>query len=86
MAKLEPPSKRGGGNALISSSISAARIASMLKGIDFPKSKRSIILYARRQPADDSSEGIISVLRRISEKTYKNMAELEIEIGKTKHK
>ena len=86
MAKLEPPSKRGGRNALISSSISAARIASMLKGIDFPKSKRSIILYARRQQADDSSEGIISVLRRISEKTYRNMAELEIEIGKTKHK
>jgi hypothetical protein len=86
MAKLEPPSKRGGRNALISSSISAARIASMLKGIDFPKSKRSIILYARRQPADDSSEGIFSVFRRISEKTYRNMAELEIEIGKTKHK
>jgi hypothetical protein len=86
MAKLEPPSKRGGRNALISSSISAARIASMLKGIDFPKSKRSIIRYARRQPADDSSEGIFSVLRRISEKTYRNMAELEIEIGKTKHK
>jgi hypothetical protein len=83
MAKLEPPSKRGGKNALMSSSISAARIASMLKGIDFPKSKRSVILYARKQ-SDDSSEGIISVLRMISDKTYKNMAELEKEIGKIK--
>ena len=83
MAKLEPPSKRGGKNALMSSSISAARIASMLKGIDFPKSKRRVILYARRQ-SDDSIKGIISVLRMISDKTYKNMAELEKEIGKIK--
>jgi hypothetical protein len=83
IAKLEPPSKRGGKNALISSSISAARIASVLKGIDFPKSKRSVIMYARRQ-SDDSSGGIISVLRRISDKTYRNMAELEKEIGKIK--
>jgi hypothetical protein len=83
IAKLEPPSKRGGKNALISSSISAARIASVLKGIDFPKSKRSVIMYARKQ-SDDSSGGIILVLRRISDKTYRNMAELEKEIGKIK--
>jgi hypothetical protein len=85
IAKLEPPSKRGGKNALISSSISAARIASLLKGIDFPKSKRSVIMYARRQSINQiSSGGIISVLRRISDKTYRNMAELEKEIGKIK--
>jgi hypothetical protein len=85
IAKLEPPSKRGGKNALISPSISAARIASVLKGIDFPKSKRSVIMYARRQSINQiSSGGIISVLRRISDKTYRNMAELEKEIGKIK--
>jgi hypothetical protein len=85
IAKLEPPSKRGGKNALISPAISAARIASVLKGIDFPKSKRSVIMYARRQSINQiSSGGIISVLRRISDKTYRNMAELEKEIGKIK--
>ena len=83
IAKLEPPSKRGGKNALISSSISGARIASTLKGIDFPKSKRSIILFARRKP-DDSIEDVVSMLPRISDKTYRNMAELEMEIGKKK--
>jgi hypothetical protein len=54
-----------------------------LKGIDFPKSKWSVILYARRQ-SDDPSEGIILVLCRISDKMYRNMAELEKEIGKIK--
>lgn len=82
IAKLEPPSKKGGRSALKSSSISAARISSILKGIDFPKSKRGIILHVRRQ--DDSSQGVISVLRRISDKSYRNMAELEKEIGKLK--
>jgi hypothetical protein len=78
---LEAPSKKGGRSALKSPSISAARIASMLKGIDFPKSKRGILMHIRKK--HDSSEGVISVLRRISYKSYRNMADLE-EIGKVK--
>jgi hypothetical protein len=81
IAKLEAPSKKGGRSALKSPSISAARIASMLKGIDFPKSKRGILMHIRKK--HDSSEGVISVLRRISYKSYRNMADLE-EIGKVK--
>jgi hypothetical protein len=82
LAKLEPPSKKGGRSALKSSSISAAKIASTLKGIDFPKSKRGIILHVRKR--NSSSPGVISVLHGISDKSYRNMAELVIEIGKVK--
>jgi hypothetical protein len=82
MAKLEPPSKKGGRSALKSPSISAAKIASMLKGIDFPKSKRGIIVHVRKR--DGLSQGVISVLHRISDKSYRNMAELVKEIGKVK--
>lgn len=41
------PSKIGGKHALESPLVSAARIARALKGIDFPKSKRGIILYLK---------------------------------------
>src|ERR687887_2435569 len=43
----EQPSKRGGRSAVISSSISAATIAKVLSGIDFPKSKDSLKEYAK---------------------------------------
>lgn len=82
LAKLEPPSKKGGRSALKSSSISAAKIASTLKGVDFPKSKRGIILHVRKR--NSSSQDVISVLHGISDKSYRNMAELVIEIGKVK--
>jgi len=82
VAKVEPPSKKGGRSALKSPYISAARIASVLKGIDFPKSKKGIINYSRKR--NHSSEGVISVLRKISDKSYTNMADLEKEIGKVK--
>jgi hypothetical protein len=83
MIKLEQPSKKGGRNAIKSPFISAARIASLLKGIDFPKSKRSIVTYAKKE-RKPGTEAVISVLRKISDKQYKNMAQVEKEIGKVK--
>jgi hypothetical protein len=83
MAKLEPPSKRGGRSALKSTKISAAGISKLLKGITFPKSKRGIITYVRKQD-DFKRDEIISVLRRISDKKYQNLVQLEKEIGKIK--
>lgn len=82
-AKLEPPSKKGGKSALKSPSISASRIASLLKGIVFPKSKRGIITHVNKQP-DTKKQEIVSVLRRIPDKEYKNLVQLEREIGKVK--
>jgi hypothetical protein len=83
LSKLEAPSKKGGRRALKSRRISAAGIASMLKGITFPKSKRGIIMHVRKQD-DSKKEEIISILRRISDKEYENLVQVEKEIGKLK--
>jgi uncharacterized C2H2 Zn-finger protein len=83
MSKLEPPSKEGGRRALSSRKISASRIASALKGISFPKSKRAIIMHVRKQH-DSGKEEIISVLRRISDKKYQRLVEVEKEVGMVK--
>jgi hypothetical protein len=83
LSKLEAPSKKGGRRALKSRRISAAGIASVLKGITFPKSKRGIIMHVRKQD-DSKKEEIISILRRISDKEYENLVQVEKEIGKLK--
>ena len=83
MAKLEAPSKKGGRSALKSKKISAASVATALKGVDFPKSKRGIITHVTHQN-DSKKEEIISVLRRISDKKYRNLVDVAKEIGKVK--
>jgi uncharacterized C2H2 Zn-finger protein len=83
IAKLDPLSKKGGESALKSPSISAARIASLLKGIVFPKSKRGIIAHVRKQH-DTKREEVVSLLSRVSDKEYRNVVQLEREIGKVK--
>jgi hypothetical protein len=83
MSKLEAPSKKGGGMALKSGNISAARIARVLKGISFPKSKRGIIMHVRKQK-DSYKRDIISVLQNITDKKYQNLVQVEKEIGRVK--
>jgi hypothetical protein len=82
VAKLESPSKKGGRSALKSRKISASRIARVLKGINFPKSKRNIIGHVRKQY--DSDKEIISVLHKISDKKYISIVQVEKEIGRVK--
>ncbi len=83
VTKLEAPSKKGGTIALKSRKISAAGIASALRGITFPKSKRGIIMHVRKQD-NPNKEEIISILRRISDKEYQKLVQVEKEIGKLK--
>jgi hypothetical protein len=83
MSKLEAPSREGGRRALKSRKISASRIASVLKGIDFPNSKRGIIMHVRNQH-DSEKEEIISILSRISKKKYQKLVDVEKEIGAVK--
>lgn len=83
IAKLEPPSKKGGRSALNSKSISASGIAVTLKGINFPISKRDIIRHVTKQK-HSMKEEIISILHRISEKKYQNLVQLEKEVGTVK--
>ena len=84
----EPPSKKGG--KVAAQVFSAAAIAKVLSGIDFPKSKESIRKYAQKNLASFTTkeqkqqqpEAIIDLLDRIPEKQYNNMADVEREAAR----
>jgi hypothetical protein len=84
----EKPSVRGGRAALVSSSISAATIAKVLSGIDFPKSKEALVQYAghnldNREKVEYTAE-VLKVLERLPSRKYSNMADVEYEVGRLK--
>jgi len=83
ISKLDAPSIKGGKRALESRKISASRIAKLLKGINFPKSKKSIILHVSKQ-RDSEREEVISILSRISNKKYQNLIQVQKEVSRVK--
>jgi hypothetical protein len=83
----EPPSKKGG--KVAAQVFSAAAIAKVLSGIEFPKSKYGIKKYAQNNLANFSTkeqqqqpEAILDLLDRIPEKQYNNMADVEREAAR----
>jgi Protein of unknown function (DUF2795) len=84
----EPPSKKGG--KIAAQVFSAATIAKMLSGIDFPKSKDGIKKYARnnldnfsnKKKQQQKPEAVLDLLDRIPEKQYSNMADVEKEAAR----
>ena len=85
--ETEKPSTRGGRAGVISSSISAATIAKVLAGIDFPKSKNDLKEYAmdhisKAQVGD--TESVLNLLDELPAREYTNMADVEQEIGRIK--
>ncbi|HZA06873.1 MAG TPA: DUF2795 domain-containing protein, partial [Nitrososphaeraceae archaeon] len=61
---------------------SAAAIAKLLSGIDFPKNKSKVIDYAEKNKMKvDEPEDIINTLREIPNKTYHNMVDVEKALG-----
>ena len=83
ISKLDAPSIKGGRRAFESRKISASRIAKLLKGINFPKSKKSIILHVSKQ-RDSEREEVISILSRISNKKYQNLIQVQKEVSRVK--
>jgi hypothetical protein len=86
--KTEKPSARGGRAAVASSSISAATIAKVLSGIDFPKSKDDLMQYAghnldNREKVEYTTE-VLKVLEKLPSRKYSNMADVEYEVGRLK--
>jgi len=83
----EQPSKKGGRAAVISSSISAATIAKVLSGIDFPKSKDGLKEYAKENISKaevEDIEALLKVFDELPSKEYTNMADVEREVGRVK--
>src|SRR5919202_514919 len=74
----EQPSKKGGRTAA-TSSISAATIAKVLSGIDFPKRKSSLKEYAKKNVSNievGDPNAILDVIDRLPDKEYNNMADV----------
>ena len=84
----EQPSKRGGRTAAVkSSSISAATIAKLLSGIDFPKSKDSLKQYARNHISKaqvEDAKAVLDILDDLPSREYTNMVDVEHEVGRLK--
>jgi hypothetical protein len=83
----EQPSKRGGRAAAKSSSISAATIAKVLSGIDFPQSKDSLKQYAKDHISKaqvEDAEAALDLLDDLPAREYTNMADVEHEVGRLK--
>jgi putative ubiquitin-RnfH superfamily antitoxin RatB of RatAB toxin-antitoxin module len=80
----EQPSKKGG--KVAAQVFSAAAIAKVLSGIDFPKSRNGIRNYARKNldkgQQQPKTKTILDLLNRIPEKQYSNMADVEREAAK----
>jgi len=85
--ETEKPSTRGGRAAIESSSISAATIAKILSGIDFPKSKDEIKEYAKDNISKArfaDTEAVLNLLDELPARKYTNMADVEREVGRLK--
>src|SRR5215212_4491992 len=80
LSREEAPGRGGkiGGRAAAARTPSAAAIAKILSGIDFPKKKEELVRHAEenRQKVE-SSEKIIQIIRELPKKTYSNMADVE---------
>jgi hypothetical protein len=85
--EMEKPSARGGRAAVASSSISAATIAKVLSGIDFPKSKDDLKEYAKDNISKaqvGDIEALLGLIDQLPSNEYSSMAEVEREIGRIK--
>ena len=79
VSKSQQPSKKGG-VAAATTSISAAAIAKVFAGIDFPKRKDSLKEYAKKNISKvevGDPNAILDVINRLPDKEYDNMADVE---------
>jgi hypothetical protein len=80
----EQPSKRGGRTAA-TSLVSAASVAKVLSGIDFPKSKDSLKEYAKGHISKAEVKDpniILNIIDKIADKQYHNMTDVEKSISR----
>jgi hypothetical protein len=82
IAAEEPPSVKGGRAA--ATSVSAATVAKVLSGVDFPKNKGELRDYAQKHMTEvkiADPQGIIGVIDKLPDREYENMADVEKSVG-----
>src|SRR5215212_1892183 len=80
LSKEEAPGRGGkvGGKAAATRAPSAAAIAKLLSGVNFPKRKNELIVHAEANKAKvEAAEEVIQVIKELPERTYSNMADVE---------
>jgi Protein of unknown function (DUF2795) len=71
-----------GGKIAASSSVSAASIAKVLSGIEFPKNKNQLIDYAKQNKDRISDpDSVIETLKELHDTHFENMADVEKALG-----
>jgi hypothetical protein len=84
VARTEAPSIKGG-RAAAAMSVSAATIAKMLSGVDFPKNKDELRDYAQKSIKEvevADPQGVIGIIDRLPDREYQSMADVERSVGK----
>jgi hypothetical protein len=84
LSNEEAPGKGGkvGGKIAASSSVSAASVAKMLSGIEFPKSKNQLIDYAEQNKDKiNDPDSVIETLKELHDTQFENMADVERALG-----
>ena len=84
VARTEAPGTKGGRTAAAAMSVSAATIAKVLSGVDFPKNKDELRDYAQKSMTEvevADPQGVMAVIDRLPEREYQNMADVEKSLG-----
>ena len=87
LSKEEAPGRGGkvGGVAAASRAPSAAAIAKILSGAEFPKKKSDLVEYAETNKAKvEAAQEVIQTIRELPDKTYTNMADVEKAVGEVR--
>src|SRR5919109_1594919 len=80
LSKEQAPGRGGkiGGKIAASSSTSAAAVAKILSGIDFPRNKEEIIEYAKENKDKvNEPDAVIETLKELHDTHFENMADIE---------
>jgi predicted transcriptional regulator len=81
LSKEEYPGAKGGkrgGRAAATKSTSAAAIAKMLSGIEFPKNKNELVECAKgNKDKVDNAASVIDTVKELPTRTYRSMTDVE---------
>jgi hypothetical protein len=83
VAVTEASSKKGG-RAAATTSVSAATVAKVLSGVDFPKNKSGLRDYVQRHMTKVEvvdPKRVINVIDSLPDREYQNMADVEKSVG-----